>query len=831
MWIAAILLLATALQAQDYVRDVAPLLQAKCSGCHGAAKQMASLRLDEPSSLLKVVQSGKPDESLLIERITSTKKGFSMPPGGRLADAEIAAVRAWIEGGAKIPESLMVAGVKPNRSAHWAFQPIVRPAVPSTVNRIWARNAIDSFILAKLEQNGLVPAGEASRTTLLRRLSLDLVGLPPSPAEVASYLHDGRPDAYERQVDRLLASPHYGEKWARSWLDLARYADSDGYEKDQVRPGAWRYRHWVIDALNADMPYDQFAAEQLAGDLLPNATTEQLVATGFHRNVLTNREAGVDRAEARFEQNINRASTVGTVFLGLTVGCAQCHNHKFDPISQKEFYQLFAYVAKLEENDVDAPLAGEMGSYLQSRPKYEAARNAILKEYSIEDHQREWEKQIRQAIDTPGVNIEWDFSVTSFKAMVDNAVKLIRTDPAARKLQQRERLTNYFLSNNGPDNARLADVKNKLTEAKDKVNALNAGYTPLTLAMAVKEDETAPAAYIALGGDYKSKGADVEPGVPAAASTTSSTPRTRLEFARWLMSRENTLTSRVAVNRMWQELFGRGLVRTSEDFGTQGDKPSHPELLDWLASEFRDGGWSMKAMQRQIVLSAAYRQSSAVRPELLTRDPENILVARQSRLRLAAEAIRDSALAASGLLNSAIGGKSVKPPLPAGIAELGYGNSVKWVESTGPDRYRRGLYIHFQRTTPYPQLSNFDTPDMNVSCARRSRSNTPLQALNLLNDPVFLEAAQGLALRILREAPARRIDYAFTVALGRGPTAKEKDRFSTYIEQQTAVLRRDPGSAEALMPLHPDGTNPIESAAWVGASRVLLNLDEFITRE
>jgi mono/diheme cytochrome c family protein len=815
-------------KAVDFTKDIEPLLAKRCSACHGAGQQMGGLRFDEIPAAIKAgaIVPGKSEESKLVHRVASTKKGVMMPPmGERLSAAEIAALKAWIDDGAKLPTVISKGG----RASHWAFQPVRRPATPQPKTPTWVRNPIDAFILARLDAENVQPSPEASKQTLLRRVSLDLTGLPPTPAELTDFLEDNRPDAYERVVDRLLSSPHYGERWARHWLDLARFADSDGYEKDQVRPWAWRYRNWVINAFNSDMPFDQFTVEQLAGDLLPNATVEQKVATGFHRNVLVNREAGVDRSEARFEQDVNRVNTMTTVWMGLTVGCAQCHNHKYDPISQKEFYQVMAYVNELAETDIDAPLPGEIGPYLRARPAYVAAREAILKEHKVLDYQAHWENKMRMAIKSPGTDSEWDFWVTSFSAMVDNGPKILMTEPADRTVHEQETLTDYFVRNNGPEYGKQPAVSTCLKDARDQLTRLASSYTPITQAMAVSKNPTAPKAYLAIGGDYKSKGATVEPGVPAILGGAKAPDR--LSFARWLVSKDNIMTARVTANRIWQEFFGRGLVRTSEDFGTQGERPSHPELLDWLASEFMDANWSMKALQKQIVMSATYRQSSQARPELMTKDPENTLLARQGRLRLPAELIRDSALSASGLLNTAIGGKSIRPPQPAGVAELGYGNSVKWQESEGPEQYRRGLYIHFQRTTPYPMLVNFDAPNSNVSCSRRPRSNTPLQALNLLNDPVFLESAQGLALRVLREAkPAfsDRLDYAFMLGLGRKPKVREKERLAQYFDQQSNILRAD---NSGLFPKGLPGIEPVEASAWVGVSRVLFNLDEFITRE
>ena len=804
-------------KAVDFNRDVQPILTTRCSGCHGPQQQMKGLRVDQADALLNVVVPGDSGASKLIQRVSSTKKGFGMPPvGAPLTPAEIELLRAWIDQGAKIPAQASHSAN--SKTSHWSFQPLSRPPVPDVGDRAWPRNPIDNFILARLQAEHIQPSPEADRNTLIRRLSLDLTGLPPTPAEAEAFLNDKHPDAYERLVDRLLGSPHYGEERARAWLDLAHYADSDGYEKDLVRPWAWRYRQWVIDAFNRDLPYDEFTVEQIAGDLLPNATVEQKVATGFLRNTLTNREAGVNRAEARFEQIVNRTNSVATVWLGLTVGCAQCHNHKFDPITHKDYYQFFAFFNRADEIDIDAPLPGEIGPYLAARPEYDKKRREILEYYGVAELQAQWEARIQQEFREQGKELEWNFAVTEMRASFDGADRFLKGEWAKRTQRQADRLTDYFLGNHGPDLDKNKAVSAFLNEARKKLKDLRATLPEITQAPVMEELPNPPQSNIHLGGDYQALGAAVEPDIPSVFTPISAPHADRLTLARWLVSRENPMTARVAVNRMWQDFFGRGLVLSSENFGTQGDKPSHPELLDWLASEFQDHDWSVKYIEKLIVMSAAYRQSSTVRKELESTDPNNILIARQSRLRLPAESIRDEALAASGLLNTSIGGKSVKPPQPAGVAELGYAGNVNWTESTGPDRYRRGLYIHFQRTTPYPMLMNFDEPDSNTTCTRRGRSNTPLQALNLLNDPVFFEAAQALATRVLEEMPGglpQRMDYAFELVLARQPSAHERERLMEYFEQQKQLLAKD----------------PLDTAAWVGVSRVLLNLDEFITRE
>ncbi len=812
----------------DFERQVRPILQ-KCLPCHGAQQQMNGLRLDEGHAALRggysgaAIVAGNSASSPMILRLTSDRQGFFMPPAGdRLAAGEIATLRAWIDHGAPWPSPRKTAPAV-RSSSHWSFQPLVKPAPPAVRGRSWVRNPIDAFVLSRLESEGIAPSPEAVKTTLVRRASLDLTGLPPPPELVDEFLRDSSPDAWDRLVDRLLASPHYGERWARWWLDLAHYADSDGYEKDQVRPYAWRWRHWVIEALNRDLPFDRFTIEQLAGDLLPGATNEQRVATGFLRNTLTNREAGVDRAEARFEQLVNRANTVGTVWLGLTVGCAQCHDHKYDPITQRDYYRLFAFFHAAEEENVDAPLAGEAGPYLRALPEYRKQRAELLREFEAPALQAEWEEKIGGAIREPGKVLEWDFALTSMKAMFDRAERVLKTEPARRSPRDQARLTDYFVRSPGPALGRDKKTLERLKELREKLEKLDSGFPALTQApVMVRDQDAGGGAHLHLRGDWRQKGIPVEPGLPAVLSTAPAAPGAdRLALARWLVSRENPLTARVTVNRLWQELFGRGLAATAEDFGAQGERPTHPGLLDWLAAELVDRGWSLKQFHKLLLTSATYRQSSRVRPELVSRDPDNRLLARQARLRLSAEAVRDVALAAGGLLHTAVGGPSVRPPQPAGVAELGYANSVKWKESEGTDRYRRGLYIHFQRTTPYPMLMNFDAPDSNVSCTRRQRSNTPLQALNLLNDPVFVEAAHALAWRVEQEASGGfgdRLDYAFRLCLAHPPSAEERERLGRFFDQYSGILRNQSAAA-----------GPV--SAWAAVSRVLLNLDEFITRE
>ena len=820
----------------EFARDIEPLLARRCFACHGAQQQMSGLRLDRKESALQGgkaggdIVPGKSAESRLTRLVARLGQKLMQPMGAHLTAEEVGLLRAWIDQGLEWTA----------RAAHWSLQKIQRPAVPAVHDRAWGRNAVDNFILARLEREGIAPSPEAPELTLLRRVSLDLTGLPPTPEQVREYLADNRPDAYERLVDRLLASPHYGEKWARYWLDLARYADSDGYEKDRSRPWAWRYRHWVIDALNRDLPFDQFTIQQLAGDLLPNRNLDTLVATGFNRNTLTNREGGTDPEQFRDEQVLDRAATLGTVWMGLTVGCAQCHNHKYDPISQQEFYQLAAFFNTQEEVNIQAPLPGELGPYLAARPAYERQRKTWLEEYQIPENLADYESKLRAAALHPGSHDDWDFAYGEFTHTVDNARKVLFLDPAKRSEVQQNAMLDVFLgscANLYPkdhcDALKIAELRTRLNELAAKMPQVS--YAPVLLEEAGEVGNDTPRkTYIHVKGDWRDRGAEVQPGTPAALPPMPAGETGRLALVHWLVSPDHPLTSRVAVNRIWQEVFGRGIVFTSEDFGTQGDRPTHPELLDWLASEFIGRRWSMKQMVRLLVTSSTYRQSSHARPELAAKDPENTLLARQARLRLPAELIRDAALYAAGLLDLRIGGRSVKPPQPKGVAELSYAGSVKWDESAGPDRYRRGLYIHFQRTVPYPQLMSFDAPAASLACPRRERTNTPLQALNLMNDPVFFEAAQGLAYRIVREAPGGfgdRLNHAYAITLGRQPTPREAERMGRYFDDTSGALLADPQTVAALFPNRMEGVPQTETAAWVALSRVLLNLDEFITRD
>ena len=698
---------------------------------------------------------------------------------------------------------VLVFAVTPVQAAElWSLRPIRRPVPPAVRQPAGVQNEIDRFIRARQERENLTPAPPAPKHVLLRRLSLDLIGLPPTPSELAAFRDDKRPDAWQRQVERLLRSPHYGEKWGRHWLDQARYADSDGFRSDRFRPHAWRYRQWVIEALNRDLPFDQFTVEQIAGDLLPNATADQRIATGFHRNTLTNREGGIDSEQFRVEQVIDRTSTVGTVWLGLTVGCAQCHDHKYDPITQRDYYRLFAFFNDADEDQIDAPTPGEMGPHLQARPAYDRQRRELLDGNNVAKLQAEWEVQMIVTAANPGQRLDWDHAFDDLRTDCEDGEKILRTPAANRTRRQSKLLTGYFLGNYARVITKERKEELKFDALLKRLRELDATLPMVSEAPVLRALERKT--HVLARGDFKQPGQEVTPGTPSVLHPLNSTGRpTRLDLAHWLISRDNPLTARAAVNRIWQEYFGRGLSRTPENFGNQGEAPSHPELLDWLASEFMDSGWSLKHIHRLIVSSATYQQASDMRPDVAARDPENKLLARQARLRLNGEAIRDSALAVSGLLSPEIGGPSVRPPQPATASKK------TWQESTGKDRYRRGMYIQLYRTDPYPFLANFDAPNGYGAVCRRARSNTPLQALNLLNDPVFVEAARTLAARVTADGGSfqQRLNHAFELCLGRKAASDESEWLLEYWSRQP------------------------EPIAWTGLASVLLNLDEFITRE
>jgi hypothetical protein len=788
----------------DYLHDVKPLLSDQCYKCHGAAQQKSGLRLDTVAFALKGGDhgpsfiAGNSAGSLLIQVVNGqhseiTQMPYKKPP---LSEAERTVLAAWIDQGPKAD-----AHERPESAQHWSFVAPVRPPVPTVANpSLEIRNPIDVFIRARLESEKIQPSPEADRATLIRRLYLDLLGLLPSPGEMTEFLADQRPDFYEQLVERLLASPHYGERWGRHWLDVARYADSNGYSIDAPR-SIWKYRDWVIDALNSDLPFDQFVLEQLAGDMLPNATVEQKIATGFHRNTQINQEGGIDQEQFRIESIIDRVNTTGTAFLGLTIGCCQCHDHKFDPLTQKEYYGLFAFFNNADEPDL--PLAppevierarevdAKIAAYIADLPTQNPA---------IWDRLLGWERNL-----TPAQR----------QAQSQTVREVFDTRPEQRSLEQKQsELTAYI--EQAPENKFYQTAIKELRATKPSI---------LTT-MILRERPNPRRSYLFIKGDFTRDGGAVEPVVPAVLHPLSkSSTANRLDLAQWMVDPRNPLIARVTVNRLWQQYFGKGLVETENDFGSQGSPPTHPELLDWLATELVGQAWSLKKIHRLIVTSATYRQSSHARPDCTGMDPYNKLLARQNRLRLDAEVLRDVALSASGLLTRKLGGPGAFPPIPEGVMTLGQ-LKRDWPVSAGEDRYRRGLYTFYFRATPPPELAVFDAPDAFSTCTRRLRSNTPLQALTLLNDRQFYELARGLAARLCREGGSTdeaRIDFAYRLCLARLPNPQEVRTLKTLLAEQ----RADPEAPSDI----PAGIESGQSVAWTTVARVLLNLDETITRE
>ncbi|MBA4187952.1 MAG: hypothetical protein C0467_08025 [Planctomycetaceae bacterium] len=988
----------------DFNRDVRPILADNCFACHGPDEKTrkAKLRLDTKEGLLgsNSVVPGKPAESELIVRVTAHDGAELMPPaksGKKMTAAQIATLKAWVEQGA-------------TWSAHWAFIAPVRPPSPGVKTATWVRNPIDAFVLARLESEGLKPSPEADKTTLIRRLSLDLTGLPPTPQEVAAFLKDDSPEAYEKVVNKLLESPQYGERMAMSWLDGARYADSNGYQADYER-FMWRWRDWVIDAFNTNMPYDQFTIEQLAGDMLPNATVSQKLATGFNRNHRINTEGGIIAEEWRIETVVDRVDTTFSVWQGLTMGCCRCHDHKYDPVSQREFYQLFAYFNNVPESGVGAERPVNHPPLVQApRPEDEAKLKELhaavdAATAKARDAEKEllpklaaWEKTVdvkklgptwvtpkpasvtsagkaKLAVqadnsvlatgpngdsDTytvtlstdakelsavrfetfhdeklkgkgPGRSANGNFVLTDVQVTVDGKpVKLatasatfsqenyavagaIDADPVTgwaihpkvgqphdavfafekpmkldgpakvtvalvfgshfpghqpghfrvsitdgnsphergaipagvaaalatpsekRTPQQAQELMAYFRQHHA---GAVTNGDRALAAAKKALADFEATFPT---AMVMDELPKPRDAFILLRGQYDKKGDKVTAGIPAALPPLpKDVPNNRLGLARWIASPENPLTARVAVNRFWEQLFGSGLVRSTENFGIQGEPPTHPELLDWLATEFVRLKWDMKAIQKTIVMSATYRQASRVTPELLAKDPENRLLARQVRFRLPAELVRDNALAASGLLVRKVGGPSVRPYMPAGVWDETnfYGNLRNYKHDVGDGLYRRSLYTIWKRTAAPPTMLLFDAPGREVCSVRRGRTNTPLQALALMNEITFVEASRVLATKAIKDggkSPEARITHAFQLTLARTPSDAELKVLVAGLAKRIDSFKANPAAAAKLLApgeTKPDTSiDPAELAAYTVTASVILNLDETITRE
>lgn len=1012
----------------DFVRDIQPILQGICYECHGPKKTKAQLRLDSRAGVMKggengaIITPGNSQQSLIVRRLLGLDGEDRMPKDGDpLPAAQIALIRAWIDQGAVWLQTGAAAAPSAETDhqppQHWAYRRPVRPALPEVHNPGWVRTPIDRFVLAHLEKEGLTPSPEAPLDILVRRASLDLIGLPPSPQEVDDVLadaaKDGRDAAYARLIDRLLASPHYGERWARPWLDLARYADSHGFEKDLPRV-MWKYRDWVIDALNRDMPFDQFTIEQLAGDMLPNPTPEQRIASGFHRNAMTNEEGGVDPEESRYEMLVDRVNTTATVWLGSTLGCAQCHNHKYDPFSQKDYYRMMAF---FQNADYDSRSFGDGTRYFEPTidvptPEQEAKRKTIQAEIdrlneqlttqtpALTRAQTMWEQAMRlessmgwkvltpktlaatgdivldaqhdgsvlatganpgeatytiEAVAAlprltairlealpdptlpkggPGRDPYGNFQLNGFEVEALGAgltIKSIRADDSAggasfdtffpktlsrdvyaprgwridasreetrlprqivftldrpvaavaglplrirlkyrgaavgqsigrfrlsvtssvtpqrvveiparlrpilaiaapdRTEQQRKDLASFYRT----VAASLKPARDRIADLQKDLKTLG---IPTALVMRERVAYERPSAYVRRRGSFMDKGERVYADVPAALHPLADDQMpNRLGLAYWIVDKENPLTARVAVNRAWEQLFGRGIVETSEDFGTQGTPPSHPELLDWLALELVQQGWHTKAIHKLIVLSATYRQSSAATTALEERDPYNRLLARGPRFRMEAEMVRDAVLTASGLLSRKIGGPSVFPPQPDGIWDIPY-SSEKWIPSVGEDRYRRGLYVFIRRSATYPSFMTFDATSREHTTVRRVRTNTPLQALTALNDEAYFEAARALAARVLRDranaTTPERATYGFRLVATRSPKPGEVDRVLASYARQLERFRHDPdAAARTIKGYAVEGIDTVEQAAWTLVANALLNLDEAVTKE
>jgi len=974
-------------EGPDFAREVRPLLSNRCFKSHGPDedRQEAGLRLDvrevalaELDSGTRAIVPGHPDDSELIARTTSTDPNLVMPPPHTkvtLTEDEKRILTAWIAAGAEY-------------RPHWAFVKPERPTVPQAANGGWARNEIDRFVRARLREEGLAPSPEADRAALCRRVHLDLIGLPPTPAELDAFLADDAPDSYERLVDRLLASPRYGERWARRWLDLARYADTNGYEKDRQR-SIWPYRDWVIGALNDDIPFDAFTIRQIAGDLLPSATPADIIATGFHRNTMINEEGGIDPLEFRYLAMVDRVGTTGAAWLGLTTACAQCHTHKFDPITHTDYFALMALLDNADEPEWTLPSADRDRRLDDVHSQIEQAWAELPKKWAAPPERfAAWdEEESRLAVDwtvakpmsvtsslphlvvrddgsvlaggdvakstvyeivlppatteTRAIRLEvlpdeslpahgpgmiWyegdkgDYFLSEFEVMAgdrriavargtesytgkpsssrgaSSAANTIDGDmssgwgvdgqqgrphaavyvlaepvPAGTPLTLTLRSERHYacpigcfrvsVSSRGDAEARghtaaeeaalakpvdsrsaterdllqrrflasAPELAEPVKEIRKLEDSLHDGTT--TLVLRERPADSRRVTYRRHRGEFTQPKEEVRPAAPAfLPPLPADAPSDRLALAKWLVSPDNPLTARVTVNRHWQAFFGRGIVKTLEDFGYQSDPPSHPDLLDWLAVTFmHDLNWSQKKLHRLIVTSATYRQASTVTPDLAARDPANVLLARGPRVRLEAEVIRDSMLAVAGLLSTKMGGPGVRPPQPEGVTEVAYG-SPKWPVSQGEDRHRRSIYTFQKRTAPFAMATTFDGPTGEACLVRRDVSNSPLQALTLLNDPMFMEVARALGAAVMQVGSddATRLADLGRRLLSRGFDADETAALKAYLAAQRQRLAA--GELDAAKLTGEAGPDVAERAAWMLVARAAMNLDEAIVK-
>jgi hypothetical protein len=817
-------------QVVEFNRDIRPILADNCYACHGPDKNQrkAELRLDKEEGAFArrdgypAITPGKLDKSELYQRITNEDVTQRMPPrkfGKQLAPRQIALIGRWIEQGA-------------NWQKHWSLIAPKRQPLPAVVNSSWPGNAIDRFVLARLEQEGLKPSPEADRRTLIRRLSFDLTGLPPAPEEVDAFLADSSPEAYEKAVDRLLASKHYGERMALYWLDLVRYGDTGGYHSDNHRDISL-YRDYVIQAFNNNKPFDQFTIEQLAGDLLEKPTLLQKIASGYNRLLMTTEEGGAQAKEYLAKYAADRVRNASSVWMAATLGCCECHDHKFDPYMTKEFYRFAAFFADLKEAAVGRqeqsklPTEAQAAQLRQLDEQISAVRKVLgTHTPELEAAGAKWVEQKRAEI-LAGEKA----GATKKGGIPSDVLEALLAEAAKRTPAQEEKLAAYYRTiapELGPARQQLADLERQKAELDKSIPS-----TLISIPVSPRVMRVLPR-----GNWLDDSGEIVAPGVPAALARLNVKERraTRLDLAQWLVARDNPVVARVFVNRLWKLAFGQGIVKTLDDFGAQGAWPTHPELLDWLAVEFIDSGWDVKHMLKLMVLSRTYRQSSAAGEPLRQHDPYNRLLARQASFRLDAEMVRDNALAVSGLLSRKIGGPSAKPYQPPGYwAYLNF-PTREWQNDKGEGLYRRGLYTYWQRTFPHPSLLAFDAPSREECTVERPRSNTPLQALVLLNDPTYVEAARVLAERMVRagDGVEPRIQFAYRQALCRQAGPEEVKVLSALSEQHFRQFRADQPAASALISTGdypvPKDIDAAELAAWTSVARVVLNLHETITR-
>lgn len=801
----------------EFNRDVRPILADNCFTCHGPARtaRKAGLRLDTRDGLFaeETVVPGKPAQSKLIERVSAHDPKRVMPPPGKnrkpLTAAQVATLRRWIEQGAPW-------------QAHWAFIAPQRPPVPAVKDAAGIRGPIDAFIRHRLEAAKLPPSRPAAHEALIRRVTLDLTGLPPTLAEIDAFLADPAPDAYEKVVDRLLASPHYGERMVLEWLDAARYSDTNGYQTDGTR-AMWPWRDGVIDALNRNQPFDQFTIEQIAGDLLPSPTMAQRIATGFHRNHMLNGEGGRIAEESRVDYVVDRVDTTGTVWLGLTVGCARCHEHKYDPLPQQEYYQLFAFFNQVAEvggvdrrNSTAAPV-------LELPTAEQTGRIAALEKTIAEKQRRFDEASQKHRADQAA----WEKTAGTDK-LPEKVAAALKVETDKRTAEQRKAIAAHYLT-------RFPETKKLQSELDADRKQLASVRNSVLITMVMEERKEPRETFVLLRGAYDKHGAKVQAAVPKALHPLPpGAPRNRLGLARWLVARDNPLTARVTVNRAWQLFFGTGLVKTAEDFGVQGDPPSHPALLDWLASDFMED-WNVKRLHRQIVTSATYRQSAKVSPAALERDPDNRLLSHAPRLRLTPFNLRDQALALSGLLVDRRGGPPVKPYQPPGLWEDFSFNQIHYAQDHGDSLYRRSLYTFWRRSIGPPNM--FDTGARQICTVRPSRTNTPLHALILMNDVTFVEAARVWAARLMQQpgTPEERLSRAFRMATARQPSAAERAVLHAGFARLRKQYAADRAAAQKLVSAGEfppaAGLDLAEHAATTAMLGTILNLDEVLTKE